>query len=50
MLISSNDPLQSDWSVQERFWDAAVAINAMCIKNGQSGLWDDIGKQDLAFF
>lgn len=44
MSISSNDHTQSDWSVKERFWDAAVAINAMCIRNGQSGYWDDIGE------
>lgn len=44
MLVSTRAPNQEDTSVWYKFWDAAVAINAMCIRKGQSGIWDDLGK------
>lgn len=44
MIISTRTATQVDTSVWYKFWDAAVAINAMCIRKGQFGIWDDLGK------
>lgn len=44
MIISTRTAMQVDTSVWYRFWDVAVAINAMCIRKWQSGIWDDLGK------
>ncbi len=45
MIISTGDPKKADTSVWYKFWDATVAINAMCIRNGyKSGIWSDLGE------
>ena len=43
MTISSPDD-EVDHSSWYTFWEAATAINAMCVGTGKAGIWAGIGE------
>ena len=43
MTISTEQD-QVDFTTWYKLWEAAVAINAMCIRHGKAGYWDGIGE------
>ena len=46
MTISTEQD-QVDFTTWYKLWEAAVAINAMCIRHGKAGYWDGIGESDF---
>lgn len=48
MVIRTNSRDKVDTSVWYKFWEAAVAIIAMCVRKGKNSYWDDLGKSEIS--
>ena len=49
-MTISTDYDAVDFSSWYRFWEAAVAINAMCVRDGKAGSWEGIGESNMLPF
>ena len=43
-MTISTEQNQVDFTSWYKLWEAAVAINAMCVRHGKAGYWEGIGE------